>query len=179
MKRIVGLLIVLCVLLVVACQKYVDKTATADPRLTNHYCNDPNAVNYNWGFPGKPDNTVCFYPNGEFVGKYVYYDTVYQLDLSKSYSRIDTLYIYSSSYTALQVLGFCSAGDTMHLTAGKTLVATVDTTIITGQQFCRAVDTVSGTITKNLADTLPLLHVYFTVVSDTGTTFHIGYAQKL
>jgi hypothetical protein len=182
MKTITRLFIpvfAMLVLLVCACQKYVDKQTKGDPRLTNPYCNDPNAVNYNVGFPGKPDNTICFYPNDLFVGKYFYIDSIFQSDLTYTYSRIDTLYISSVSHTALRVIGFCAPGDTLRLTAGITYVANLDTTIGTGQPLCRPQDTVSGTISKNLADTGAILHVYFQVVADTGTTLHIGTAKKL
>ncbi len=182
MKTISRLFIAVCVVLVAlvcACQKQSNKTTNGDPRLTNPYCNDPAAVNYNWGFPGKPDNTICFYPNDLFVGRYVYSDSVLQSDFTHTYTRIDTLVITSSSHTALLLTGFCAPGDTLHLTAGLAFSATLDTTIGTGQPLCRPVDTVSGTLTRNLADTMPYVHVYFTVVADTGTTYHIGLAVKI
>lgn len=182
MKKLPGLFIIVGILLAVligACQKYKDKPAATDPRLTNPYCNDPNAVNYNWGFPGKPDSTTCIYPNQLFVGKYVYYDSIYQADYTFSYRLIDTLLIFSTSHTSLKMTGFCPAGDTMALTAGVTYVATLDTTEVKGQMLCRAQDTVSGTITKNLTDTVAEVHINFTVYADTATTYHIGTALKL
>lgn len=182
MKKIPGFFILAGILLVVligACQKYKDKVTNGDPRLTNPYCNDPNAVNYNWGFPGKPDSTICIFPNQLFVGRYVYYDSIYQADYSFSYASTDTLLIFSTSHTALKMVGFCPIGDTMSLTAGISYVATVDTTEVKGQTLCRIQDTVSGTITKNLADTIAEVHINFTVYADTGTTYHIGTALKL
>src|ERR1043165_5567011 len=59
-----------------SCKKWQDPAPKEDPRLTRHYCNDPSAVNYNWDFPGKPDNSVCFYPADLFAGTYMFYDTV-------------------------------------------------------------------------------------------------------
>src|ERR1043165_6289024 len=59
-----------------SCKKWQDPAPKEDPRLTRPYCNDPEAVNYNWDFPGKPDNSVCFYPSDLFAGTYTFWDTV-------------------------------------------------------------------------------------------------------
>src|SRR5579872_3418748 len=74
---------------VCSCSKYKDTKATADPRLTNPYCNDTNAVNYNWGFPGKPDSTVCFYPTDVFKGIYTFNDSIFLQPLG-IFVRADT-----------------------------------------------------------------------------------------
>jgi len=167
-----------------SCAKYKDPKPYTDPQLTNPYCNDPVAVNYNWGFPGKPDNSICFYPNQLFAGTYVYHDSVY-LTASGLFIYTDslTLYIYSLSHTAIAVVGFCSNGDSLILAAGPTYVATMDTTegdstvINWGQKFCSLGDTVMGTITKNRIDTPSQLYFNLQVASDTGVlTTHSGTA---
>ncbi len=173
------------VLVVVSCSKWVDPKPI-DLGLTNPYCNDPNAVNYNWGFPGKPDNTVCFYPTDVFKGKYVFIDSIYSESGSTAgnflYAKIDTLYFIAISQTKLVATGFCGPTDSMHLTA-VTFTASVDTlagdslTATQGQiTFCRTTDTVNGSIFYNRNDSL--LHVNFQVTSDTGISQHIGKARK-
>jgi hypothetical protein len=164
-----------------SCNKYKDAPPKNDPRLTNPYCNDPLAVNFNVGFPGKPDNTMCFYPTDLFKGVYLFKDTVQR----------DTLFISADSFfitidrlskLKISVAGFCSSGDTLLMTAGPTYVATVDTTegdtttVNPGQRFCRVQDTVTGTISRDRVDTT-LLHISLQVVSDTGITTHTGSAR--
>jgi hypothetical protein len=168
----------------IACKKWKDPAPTTDPRLTKPYCNDPEAVNYNWGFPGKPDNTLCFYPKDLFVGNYLFVDSVYIPARGLFiYSDSIVLHIYSTpgSNSKINVIGFCG-GDTLKLTAGQSFIATVDTLIgdsltYRGQYWCRKVDTVSGTIFDSRIDTL--LHINLQIVSDTGITTHIGKAKKI
>ncbi len=167
-----------------ACNKWKDPAPTNDPRLTNPYCNDPDAVNYNWGFPGKPDNSLCFYPKDLFIGTYMYVDSVYITDRNL-FIYADTVYlhIYSrpASNSKIAIVGFCGS-DSLKLTAGASYIATIDTLIgdtltSRGQQWCRAKDTVSGTVFNSRIDTL--LHINLQIVSDTGITTHIGKAKKI
>lgn len=178
-------IVVVVVVGLFACNKWKDPAATTDPRLTNPYCNDPEAVNYNWGFPGKPDNTICFYPKDLFVGNFLYVDSVY-ITASNTFIYSDSLvlHIYSTpgSNSKIAVLGFCSGGDSLKLTAGATYTATVDTLIgdsvtARGQRWCRVKDTVSGTIFDSRIDTL--LHINLQIISDTGITTHMGKAKKI
>jgi hypothetical protein len=53
----------------------------------------------------------------------------------------------------------------------------VDTTVGKGQLFCRPVDTVNGSLQRDLADTVGL-KIAFTVISDTGTRVHYGTATR-
>ncbi len=165
-----------------ACKKWKDPAPTTDPRLTNPYCNDPNAVNYNWGFPGKPDNSICFYPTDLFKGYYKFIDSVH-LTSSNIFIRADSGYlnIAALSQYKIAVIGFCG-GDSLKLTAvGYT--ASIDsllgdtTTTARGQRLCRLQDTASGTITDNRIDSL--LHITFQVISDTGRTTHYATAKKM
>ncbi len=175
-------LLISAVLVFISCKKWVDPAPTTDPRLTTHYCNDQNAVNYNWGFPGVPDNTICFYPTDLFKGSYNFTDSV-RITASNyfTYARSGILNIYAISQTKILVIGFCG-GDTLRLTAvGYT--AYVDsilgdsTTIGRGQKLCRIQDTASGSITNSRVDTL--LHITFDVISDTGRTTHTAIAKKI
>ena len=164
-----------------SCAKWKDPKGY-DPNLPNHYCNDPAAVNYNWGFPGKADNTVCFYPTDLFKGSYLFRDSIYRDTLFIRYDSF-ILNMSAQSHTKITVGGFCMNGNQIVLTAGPTYVATVDTTVgdsttlNLGQIMCRTQDTVSGTISKDRIDST-LLHITLQVVSDTGTTTHYGSARK-
>lgn len=167
-----------------SCKKWKDPAPVDDPRLTNPYCNDPEAVNYNWGFPGKPDNTVCYYAADLFAGRYRFYDTAY-LSSSEFYVLADSFDIEISriSNSKITLSGICGSGSLM-MTAGEAYTATIDTTVVVdsfsvnqGQLFCRPVDTVVGTFTRDKVDS-SLIYVEFTVRSDTGVTVHTGRARK-
>jgi len=180
------ILILLLTCLSLSCNKWVDPKPVTDPRLTNPYCNDPTAVNYNWGFPGKPDNTVCFYPTDMFAGRFLFIDSIYSesgLNFGNFlYALTDTLSVTTLSHTKMTIAGFCSTGSIMKLTA-LTFTATVDTTVgdtlttTQGQLLCRTKDTVYGTIFYSRTDSL--LHINFQVMSDTGLSSHVGKARKL
>jgi hypothetical protein len=167
-----------------SCNKYKDSKAVQDPRLINPYCNDPLAVNYNWGFPGKPDNTVCFYPPSLFKGAFLFYDSVSLLSSGLFiYADSLVLTIHALSKTKISIFGFCSNGDSILLTASAQYVASVDTLGDTvthwGQPFCSTGDTVSGTVTKDRIND-SLIYFNFQVASDTGVvTTHIGSARRI
>lgn len=161
--------------------KPTDYTATAPDTLANRfYCNDPEAVNYNWSFPGRPDNKVCRYPTDFFNGTYYYTDSVYfpdgSLDSAGSLVRY-TLRLSALDRQRFSLAGFCTSGDSLHMTANRFFRASIDTLVGAGQRLCRAQDTVSGTVTRTLEDTARL-RILFTIVSDTGTTTHRGTAYR-
>lgn len=169
---------------VLSCKKYSDPASVTDPRLTNHYCNDPNAVNYNWGFPGIPDNTVCFYPTDVFQGVYELHDSV-SFKTTGFFVRADTLEltINRHSSTKMAVIGFCSSGDSLIMTANVSYLATLDTTLgdttvqTRGQALCGAGDTVNGIISRDKIND-SIFYLTFTVWSDTGVvTTHMGTAK--
>lgn len=172
------------VLAIQSCHKYKDPAAVSDPRLNNPYCNDPNAVNYNWGFPGKPDNTVCFYPTDLFHGVYELRDSV-TFKKTGFFISCDTflITITRQSSTKMSVSGFCGSGNSIIMTAGLLYNATVDTligdttTTMKGQALCSLADTVNGTFTKDrLNDSF--IYINLTVSSDTGViSSHIGTAK--
>jgi len=191
MRHLITIVLLFATIAVVAWsyKKYKDPPPGTDPRLTNPYCNDPLAVNYNWGFPGKPDNTICFYPSDLFVGNYFYYDSVY-ISSSGLFISADSFYVSivrasTANKTSIAMTGnFCGgSGLTIAMTANVGFTAVVDTTIgdtLTlhqGQQFCHAYDTLTGTIDRDRIDST-LLHFNLQVVSDTTTYSHIGHAVK-
>lgn len=163
--------------LLASCEKYKDEPGPSDPRLSRKYCNDPEAVNYNLDFPGTADNSVCYYPTDAFKGSFSFVDSIY-LGTNKL-GRLDTvnLVFTPNTRTKMTVTGFCDGGNTLSFTVNRALRATGDTTVLEGQQMCRTKDTVSGYITRSLADSTRL-KFNLTVVSDTGVTFHQGTAYR-
>lgn len=175
-------LLLLLAIIALSCKKWVDAPPVDDPRLTNPYCNDPDAVNYNWGFPGKPDNTVCFYPSDVFAGNYMLHDTVTKDDLFISADSMP-LTIVKLSKRGIRIEGLCPAGATLLGSAGAEYFASLDTTVgdsltlYPGQFFCRHQDTVTGFLYRDKVDS-SLMYLNFSVRSDTGTTTHKGRAIK-
>ena len=182
-KIITILLLLLTGLGVYSCKKYEDKPAVQDPRLSNKYCNDPSAVNYNWNFPGTPDNSVCFYPTDVFAGVYELHDSIF-LKASGLYVFADTvtLTIQRNDKTKMAVYGFCSGGESLAMTANLLFSASIDTTVgdsitFRGQRFCSAGDTVNWTLTKDRIND-SIIYLNLVVSSDTGViTNHIGTAR--
>jgi hypothetical protein len=159
-----------------ACKKYEDKPGQYDPRLSSKYCNDPAAVNYNYGFPGTPDNSICYYPADVFAGSYSFSDSIFE-DGKRIAVMPVTLHIAGHDQTKLDVTGFCASGDALRFTAGRNLFAYADTVVGDGQILCRPQDTVSGTLSRTFGDSLQL-RIFLTVVSDTGTVTHQGTAYR-
>ena len=169
-----------------SCKKWKDPAPTTDPRLTNPYCNDPAAVNYNWGFPGKPDNSVCFYAIDLFAGKYIFKDSMYLA--SGLYVGYDSLVLNISpvaqSHSKMTVTGLCGfSGSVVISMTAASYTATVDTvvgdttTLHRGQILCRIQDTLTGTLVKDRIDST-LITVSFQVANDTGIVMHTGRAIK-
>jgi hypothetical protein len=180
MRSILPLVLVLCGL--AACQSKEEDYPATDPRLgTRVYCNIPGAVNYNWGFPGKPDNSVCFYGPDLFRGSFSYRDTILKPDGTIDSPRSGqayTLNIYGLDTSRAILLGLCPGGDTLYLHAPRTgFRASLDSSTVKGQRLCRTQDTVSGLLLRELSDT-SRLSLSFTVYSDTAVNLHRGTAYR-
>ncbi len=166
-----------------ACSKGDNTGADISGQLTNTYCNDPEAVNYNWNFPGKPDNSICFYPKDVFAGQYSFSDSIYNGDLELKRVVDITLNITAISNNKLRITGFCSNADSLKLTADRFYKAYADSTILQdstllpGQVTCRQVDTIAGFFIKDKGDSTKL-KINITVLSDTGLNYHLGTAYK-
>ncbi len=176
--------VVMILMVFSACKKAEDKVGLADDRLNDRtYCNDPSAVNYNWGFPGKPDNSICFYPTEVFKGSYLLEDSMFDVNYIFTGMRTITLNIQANDYTKLTITGFCNDNSSLQFTADKFFRASADTTIFVdsvkmgGQLLCRPVDTLSGLITTSRGNDTSI-RINFTVISDTGISYHIGTAIK-
>lgn len=170
-----------------ACKKYTDPTKP-DITLTNHYCNDPLAANYNHGFPGIPDNSVCVYANELFTGNWQFVDSIFRPDAS--FYRTQTLSLNFSPFpqsvdtlrVRLNVSGLCPGGSTiLQLTANRFGLALTDTILPNvpgGQLFCSTSDTVSGYF-RRTSDTLrTTMSIYLTEQNGVDTFYHRGLATK-
>lgn len=147
-----GLLITVavCGTLIASCLKTEDPEPANPPDgLTGHYCNDPNAINYNWGFPGIEDSTVCVYPVDSFLGQWTLTDSVFHPDSSFNYTDTQIILFAStedSVRTHLKISGLCNNGNNLLATADKYGHAVIDSmnNQVAGQFFCSQADTVTG-----------------------------------
>jgi hypothetical protein len=179
-----GLLIaVLSAVVLFACSKYKDPPpAGHDDRLNNPYCNDSKAVNYNWGFPGIPDNSVCIYAVDSFEGSWIFKDTVLlpNNDIAEIVDRNITFTSTEDTIkTHLAVTGWCSGNIPFYITANKYGRADVDSipTGVPGQLLCVPTDTLNGFFNKRIygPDTMK---IELTVTNAAGTRYHKGVAFK-
>ncbi len=167
-----------------ACKKYQDPPPTnGDDRLTGHYCNNPYAINYNWGFPGIPDSTVCIFPNDQFVGSWQFTDTIMLPDSSIAEITLYHLAFSSREDTSrnhLSVAGFCNNNRAFQITADRFGNALTDTLIEYtdgGQFFCSESDTVSGRMNLYYEND-SLLKINLMVLTPGGIQYHIGTGIK-
>lgn len=174
---------------ITACQKAEDGGKPTDERLSRPYCNDPEAINYNWNFPGTPDNSTCFYPDEIFNGTYKItdstFDGTYKFDTASL--REFTITISSEDRRHLKVSGYplhpnCTLNN-VALTADRYYRASIDSTflpppdssLLGGLSVC-GTDTISGYFTR-IANT-DLLQLSLTIRGDTGTYYRKGTAHK-
>lgn len=175
--RMIFLPVILCTGIAISCKKYKDNPGPTDPRLDRPYCNDPQAVNYNWGFPGKPDNSICLYPTDLFTGSYDYYDSIYDGSNKLVGQVTTTLSMTAMDHTKMRISGFCGSS-AYSFTANRQFRAEGDSILAGGAQlFCRPVDTLSGYIFKDSV-VGQTVHFNLTVASDTGVYYHRGSAIK-
>ncbi len=181
--RFFFLVFLLLTLTIASCSKYKDPKGNYDPRLdSTFYCNDPEAINYNYGFPGTPDNSICFYPTDAYKGNYQFTDSVYNLDNSFDSARSLTTFnlsIFPLSKSRFVMTGYCGGTDSLFFKVERvSLQATLDTVVGMGQFFCRQEDTISGFFSKSRLDSSNKITAMFTVVSDTAINFHRGTLLK-
>lgn len=174
MKWIYGIIVCFCLL---SCKKYKDPEPFTDSRINTKYCNDPSAINFNWDFPGIPDNSVCVYPSQIYNGSFLMYDTI--INYLGETLATDTFSILMSAIdtTRIHITGFC--GNQIYKAhANRFLSFTLDSTLGNGQLFCNNKDTISGGAKKSgLHDTIPILWKYY-IQTDTGVVTHIAQAVK-
>lgn len=183
---------ILLTLLHFSCKKWTDPAPYDDPQVQERkYCNDPEAVNYNWDFPGIADSTTCIFPADLYTGTYTFTDSIYfddetTLDTDLVFQTY-TLQIIRNAKSKFSIQGFCSSNE-LTFTAGRsTYQASADTTLkqddstyAYGQPLCSIQDTLTGTVTKSTTDTTgKTITISWEVVSDTGINYHKGTAIKL
>ena len=168
-----------------SCSKYKDPPSTGiDDRLKDKYCNDSRAVNYNWGFPGIPDNTVCIYPVDSFIGTWLFTDSMFLPNGDNVGVQLKTLTFSSTedkALTNMAVTGWCNNASPFYVTANKYSVATVDTSAggMLGQFLCNNSDTLTGQIMFSLDSALKgTMLIDFTIANAGGSTNHRGRAVK-
>jgi hypothetical protein len=167
----------LSILFLVSCKKYKDPAPFTDDRIKNKYCNDPSAINYNWDFPGIPDNTVCIYPADIFKGNYFYRDSILNLEGGVLKTDSFPITITQLDSTHLTIAGFC--GSNSHSAKATRFFSFVlDSLVGYGQVFCNNKDTISGGGSKfSLSDTSTIQFDYI-LQTDTGVVIHQGTATK-
>ncbi len=174
MNRIFGLLPLLFLL---ACKGYKDPAPFTDPRIVNPYCNNPSAINYNWNFPGIPNDSVCIFPADIFGGTYFYHDSIF--NATGLLLNEDSFYItlHQIDTTHLTIEGFCT-GKVFTARANRFGAFTLDSIQGSGQFLCNGIDTLMGGGSKfDIWDTLSL-HLQYQVHSDTAVVYHAGTAIK-
>ena len=166
------------VLLATSCKRYEDPAAFTDPRIKELYCNDPSAVNYNWNFPGIPDNSTCIYPSDVFEGLYKYYDTTLDATLNVVSTDSFTLSFVKVDSTKMILNGFCG-NNPLSLHANRILRFTIDSLMGEGQIHCNPLDTITGGGFKQAFSDNLHIFLNYEILSDTGRTKHKGKGTKL
>jgi hypothetical protein len=171
------LLAAMALLLLFSCKKYKDPDPQTDPRIQDLYCNDPSAINYNWNFPGIPDNTTCFYPSDVFAGNYTYYDSTLNDDLDVIAMDTFTISLVKIDTVRMTLSGFCT-GAPLSITADQFLRLVLDSIDGDGQQLCLGADTMIGGGKKvTVLDTTNITFSY-EIESGNARTTHKGTAIK-
>jgi len=177
-----------CVLVVLTgamgCKKYRDpaKPDIGDGLDSFHYCNNPLAVNFNWGFPGIPDSTTCIFPVDKFKGTWIFNDSVYTPDETLQEVIIKTLVFTPTEdtlLTHLAISGWCTGPEQMLVTADKYGRALTDTLLeyTAGQLICTTTDTISGSFQQYFKSE-DTMKVDMTLNSASGIRYHRGTAIK-
>lgn len=169
-----------------ACEKYTDPVKPG-VELTNHYCNDPIAANYNRGFPGIPDSSVCEYATEYFEGTWEWVDSVFDKDMAFQQRQVRDLVFTPASLTTdtfrrhLTVSGFCDNSTILKVTASKYAIAMTDTLIAGvygGQISCNSTDTVSGYFKRTRDTLITSMDILLTENRPAGIFYHKGKAVK-
>jgi hypothetical protein len=154
------------------CKKYQDPPPQ-NLGLTNPYCNNPKAVNYNWGFPGVPVDSVCIFPVDELKGIFTYYDSI--LDASGVYLPFDTTNIIINKITdsTINIDGLCSTSQPLSAKVTRNLRFYTDSTNSLGTIFCNPTDTINGRGTKaRIGDTI--IGFNYNIFNTSGSVIHKG-----
>jgi hypothetical protein len=172
-----ALLLVLLPFFTQNCAKYKDPSFIKIDTFSNHYCNNNKAVNYNWGFPGVADNSICIFPADVFKGNYIFYDSLQDANGIFLPTTNFNLNITKESDSTIFIEGLCASALILKAHATKNLRFTLDSTQSNGQIFCATVDTVNGfAILRNYGDSNFIFS--YNVVTPTGIQVHKGTVVK-
>lgn len=158
-----------------SCKRYKDPAPFTDPRIVNEYCNIPSAINYNWNFPGIPNDSTCIFPAEIYAGNYFFRDSIFNnagTFLDQDSFPIVFAQLNDSNMT---ISGFCP-GNLLHATASRFLKFTIDTVIGNGQALCNADTIEGGGLKYGLSDSA--IKLVYQVNTDTGIYYHAGTAIK-
>ncbi len=163
-------------LLVWGCTKYKDP-APQNLNLTNKYCNLPNAINYNWGFPGTPDNTVCIFPTDEVTGSFTFYDSLLDATgILLPYDTFDVL-ITKINDTSININGWCNNTKSITAKVKRNLRFSLDSNTDLGSLLCANTDTISGSgIKNNIGDSI--INFSYKLHTSTNLQIHKGVFIK-
>jgi hypothetical protein len=171
-------IIIACLSSILGCTKWTDTQNAIDPRLTQKYCNDPFAVNYNWGFPGMPDNSTCVFPSDVYVGTYVFHDSIYSIANVLVDTNQVVLRVYKMKVDKVAILGFKNLSDSIFVSVLKNGNGSIDSLHnLPGQVLLSSLDTINGTCFKYITDTLRL-KINWKTNTNMGIYFHKGSAIK-
>lgn len=166
------------VMLIMGCKRYKDPSPFTDSRISKPYCNDPSAINYNWDFPGIPDNSTCIYPAQIFAGNYLFKDSL--IDSIGNVMAIDSfpLQIQMVDSSHLQITGFC--GSLIHTAkANRFYTFTLDSLVGNGQTYCAgSQDIISGKASKTGIFDSTQFTMQYLLQTSTGSSNHHGTAIK-
>jgi hypothetical protein len=168
-------LCIMCIYAISSCTK--PDPAPQDLGLTNPYCNVPTAVNYNWGFPGKPDNSTCIYPAQIFAGTYIFKDSI--LDNLGIYLPYDSsiISIVKIDDTTVKINGQCTSSLQLSAKVNKNYRLILDSVQYNGQVFCNNTDTINGYIQKlNPFDSI--LTYNYNIINSSTIIIHKGTLIK-
>ena len=172
-----NLVLWLTLMVIISCKKYKDPSPFTDSRINNPYCNEPAALNYNWGFPGIADNSLCIYPSTFFSGNYFYHDTIY--DVSGNVLGQDSFMIAITALDTAKVniSGFCGS-NILKATADKYYKLRLDSTFSAGQHVCSTTDTINGEGSKKGFSDTATIKLSYQIHDVSGTSYHAGTAIK-
>jgi hypothetical protein len=165
--------------MVTSCDKWKDPEEK-DLGLKNYYCNIPEAMNYNHGFPGTPNDSVCIFPIEPFIGSYLYTDSIFNSNNELIQWVPTNFYISNVSRSQFALHQFCGNANTLQFRADKYYRATSDSLLEANtptQLMCNNIDTLTN---ANL-EFFPkdsTLSIALTVVTDSGIFYHKGKAKK-
>lgn len=179
--KILGITAALSAMILYACSKYKDPPNANPVETGRHYCNDSRAINYNWGFPGTPDNDTCVYPVDSMLGNWKFTDSIFLPNGNLQEVTTRNLNFTSTEDTVFRhmaVSGWCS-GAPIHITVDKYSFAYTDTLIegAYGQLLCAVTDTVTGNFKKREAQR-DTMDIDLTLSAPEGVTRHKGIALR-